>query len=147
MTHAPSLSSLLALAVASLACPPPAAADVGLILVNQENHREASGDRFRVSVRPNRGVADVHVFVPRRDGEKLIRADLSVTEGDKPRASMPIATRAAKNDIGFYITMQMDQTFAERCRLSLLIDSTTQENVGTSYMIELGTYFPATRPE
>jgi hypothetical protein len=119
-------------------------ADVGITRLNKDSQELRSGDRFRISVsKEEERFCTISFFIKKREGERPIRADLTVGRGRNADAMIPVKMTAAKNGAGFYISLQMTREFAKKSELAILVDFTGEDGIqsGTSFQIDLGSYF------
>lgn len=119
-----------------------ATADVGIIAFDKATQQKRSGDRFRIGVSSRKGLPPtIEVFIKKRDDEQPVRVDLTVANAANREAMIPVQMVPDKAGAGFYVTLAMTRDFAKNCQLGILVDSAPEGNVGTQYMIDLGSYY------
>jgi hypothetical protein len=121
------------------------------ININRTNQSKRSGQRFHISVVEKYNLPTITVLIAKREGERLLRADLMLydqpadtVQGARPLAGIPVQPTSAPDSDGQVLVFHLARDLAPKCRLGLIVAETARDakKATTTYVVDLQSYFP-----
>ena len=122
-----------------------ASADVGVVLIDKDNHKQRGANRFDISVAFSKDAHDlarVGVLIRQRDHERFLGASMTLHKDGKWIADIPMKSVQHPNGAARSLHFRLSRELLQECEIDIGLDMTKPDSptVGTCYRIKMGTF-------
>jgi hypothetical protein len=124
-----------------------ASADVGVVQIDKDNHKQRGGNRFDISVTFSEdapSLARVGILIRQREGERFLGASMTLHENGKRIADIPVKSVQHRNGAARSVHFMLSRELLQECEIDIGLDKTKPDSptVGACYRMKVGTFVP-----